>query len=133
MWANEQSVNFPFPPSLPSHQKKKRENKKFTKTRGNSTNQENKTKKKKQKKKSLFGSLVHSDKNNNLITPFDVLDGDEFLGLFILHQPRHAEISGPDVADQIVTVAVVHYRHVHARSDRQRRPIHSNNPNRKQK
>lgn len=66
----------------------------------------------------------------NLITAFDILDGNQLLGLLILHQPRHAEVPGPDIANQIVTVAVVHDRHVHAWSNRHRRPIHQENPNR---
>ena len=64
----------------------------------------------------------------NLVTSLDVLDSNELLGLLVLHQPRHAEISGPDIADQIVTVAVVHDRHVHAGSDGHRRPIHRTKP-----
>uniref|UniRef100_A0A0A9F3V1 SAPK8 n=1 Tax=Arundo donax TaxID=35708 RepID=A0A0A9F3V1_ARUDO len=58
-----------------------------------------------------------------LLAALDVLDGDKLHGAAVAHEARDAEVAGPDVAHELVAVAVVHDRHVHARPHRQRRPI----------
>jgi hypothetical protein len=41
---------------------------------------------------------------NNLVSPGDVLHGDELLGLLVPHQARHPEVAGADVLEQLVLV-----------------------------
>lgn len=58
-----------------------------------------------------------------LLAALDVLDGDELAGAAVAHEAGNAEVAGADVAHELVPVAVVHDRHVHARPHSQGGPI----------
>lgn len=59
-----------------------------------------------------------------LLPSLDVLDGVEIPGLFIPHQSRNAEISRADIFNKLVPISIVHYRHIHPRSNSHRSSIH---------
>lgn len=56
----------------------------------------------------------------NLISAFDIFDSNKLFGVFISHESSNAEIPWSNISNEIVTVAVVHDRHIHGR----RRRIH---------
>jgi hypothetical protein len=60
----------------------------------------------------------------NLISSLDVFNGDKLPTELVSHQPSDTEIPGADISDEIMPVAVVHDRQVHAWSHRQVHPLH---------
>jgi hypothetical protein len=50
----------------------------------------------------LVGTRFHQSRAPDLLAPGDVLHGDQLLGLLVPHEPRHAEVAGADVLQQLV-------------------------------
>lgn len=60
----------------------------------------------------------------NLVASLDILDSHELLGFSVSHKPGYAEIAGSNIANELVTIAIVHDWQVHSRPDGNRRAIH---------
>lgn len=59
----------------------------------------------------------------NLISAFDIFDSNKLFGVFISHESSNAEIPWSNISNEIVTVAVVHDRHIHGRRRIHRKEI----------
>lgn len=64
------------------------------------------------------------NKNTNLITSLDILNSNKLLSCFISHQPGHPKIPRPNIPNELIPIAIVHDRHVHAGTHRHRGSIH---------
>lgn len=51
-----------------------------------------------------FESKEQRSQGSDPVASFDELDGDEFSGLAVAHQPRHPEVARPDVPNSLVLV-----------------------------